>query len=143
MGVTGVASLDSLSLASSFFFSCVRRKTLTVVRRDLWGVQPSAETGVCSHIGHVVGSVDWPSFAHHISTGARNSRIRRNKQDSQMACSQQGRRKALTASLLQMAHRSFSGMSSGLSELRISCQRRMSRHNLKGERCRSYLMSSA
>jgi hypothetical protein len=33
-------------------------------------------------------------------------------QDSQMACSQQGRRKALTASLLQIAQRSLIGISS-------------------------------
>jgi hypothetical protein len=34
-----------------------------------------------------------------------------------MACSQQGSRKAFTASLLQIAHRSLIGMSSGASEL--------------------------
>lgn len=36
---------------------------------------------------------------------------------SQMACSQHGRRNALTASLLQMAQRSLMGMSSGAREL--------------------------
>lgn len=40
-------------------------------------------------------------------------------QDSQMACSQQGSRKALTASLLQMAQRSLIGMSSAERELEI------------------------
>ena len=34
-----------------------------------------------------------------------------------MACSQQGRRKGLTASLLQIAHRSLAGMSSGARDL--------------------------
>lgn len=43
--------------------------------------------------------------------------VARHVQVSQIACSQQGRRKALTASLLQMAHRSLMGMSSGLREL--------------------------
>ena len=40
-----------------------------------------------------------------------------NSQVSQMACSQQGRRKALMANLLQFAHRSLIGMSSGEREL--------------------------
>lgn len=35
-----------------------------------------------------------------------------------MACSQHGRRRALTASLLQLAHRSLWGISSGANELR-------------------------
>lgn len=36
---------------------------------------------------------------------------------SQMACSQHGSLKALTASLLQLAHRSLCGISSGANEL--------------------------
>jgi hypothetical protein len=36
----------------------------------------------------------------------------RNLQDSQIDWSQQGRRKAFTANLLQMAHRSLNGISS-------------------------------
>ena len=63
-----------------------------VVRSALCGLQSPADSGACSHTGHELGSVAW-----HVS---------------QMACSQQGRRNALTASLLQMAQRSLAGMSS-------------------------------
>jgi hypothetical protein len=83
----------------SRFFSSVRKNTLIVVRSALCGLQSSADSGECSQTGHEAGSVDW--------------------QLSQMACSQQGRRNALTASLLQMAHRSFAGMSSCGRELGI------------------------
>ena len=41
---------------------------------------------------------------------------------SQIACSQHGSRKALTASLLQIAHRSLIGMSSGARELGYESQ---------------------
>lgn len=41
----------------------------------------------------------------------------RDEQVSQMACSQQGRRKAFMASLLQFAQRSLMGISSGGREL--------------------------
>ena len=68
-----------------------------VVRSALCGLQSSADRGECSHTGHDEGSVDW--------------------QLAQMACSQQGRRKASTASLLQMAQRSLAGISSWDSEL--------------------------
>lgn len=44
---------------------------------------------------------------------------RKSSQVSQIAWSQQGRRKALTASLLQTAHLSFMGISSRLRELQI------------------------
>ena len=81
----------------SRFFSSVRRNTLIVVRNDLCGLQSSAERGECSQTGQEAGSVDW--------------------QSSHIACSQQGRRKGLTANLLQIAHRSFAGMSSGASDL--------------------------
>jgi hypothetical protein len=40
-----------------------------------------------------------------------------NAQFSQMACSQHGSLRALTASLLQLAHRSLCGISSGANEL--------------------------
>jgi len=89
MGVIGVASLGRLI---SLFFSSVLKKTLIVVLRDLCGLQSSADRGECSQTGQLVGSFEW--------------------QSSQMACSQHGRRKALTASLLQMAHRSLAGISS-------------------------------
>lgn len=62
-GVTGVVSLASLTRRASRFFSSVRRKTLIVVRRDLFGLQSSAATGVCSQTGHDEGSVDWPGRA--------------------------------------------------------------------------------
>lgn len=65
-----------------------------VVRRGLCGLASSAESGECSHTGQEVGSVD--------------------RQSSQMVCSQQGSLKAFAANLLQMAHFSFAGMSSGL-----------------------------
>lgn len=93
-GVTGVASFG---LFDSRFFSSVRRNTLMVVRSALCGLQSSPDSGECSQTGHEAGKVEW--------------------QLSQMACSQHGRRKALTASLLQMAHRSFAGMSSWAREL--------------------------
>jgi len=59
----GVCFLASLSLASRFF-SSVRRKTLIVVRRDLFGLQSAAETGLCSQTGHEDGSVEWPLIMH-------------------------------------------------------------------------------
>lgn len=42
---------------------------------------------------------------------------RMNAHVSQMACSQHGSLRALTASLLQLAHRSLCGISSGANEL--------------------------
>ena len=92
MASTGVTGGVSLGRDISRFFSSVLKKTLMVVRRDLWGLQSSAESGECSQTGHEAGNVDW--------------------QLSQMACSQHGRRKGFTASLLQMAHRSLAGISS-------------------------------
>jgi hypothetical protein len=91
----------SLGLLDSRFFSSVRKNTLMVVRSALCGLQSSADSGECSQTGHDAGRVDW--------------------QLSQMACSQHGRRKALTASLLQMAQRSFAGMSSCGRELVSGC----------------------
>jgi hypothetical protein len=90
-----------LGLLDSRFFSSVRKNTLMVVRSALCGLQSSADSGECSQTGHDAGRVDW--------------------QLSQMACSQHGRRKALTASLLQMAQRSFAGMSSCGRELVSGC----------------------
>lgn len=92
LGSTGVTGVASLGLFDSRFFSSVRRNTLMVVRRALCGLQSFAESGECSQTGQEAGRVDW--------------------QLSQMACSQHGKRNALTASLLQMAHRSFAGISS-------------------------------
>jgi hypothetical protein len=132
MGVTGVTG-TSLGLFDSRFFSSVRRKTLIVVRRALCGLQSSADKGECSQTGHEAGRVAW--------------------QPSQMACSQQGKRNALTASLLQMAHRSFAGISSCGSELyfQVSDTRRdLRRQSLcslpdklglrlgEGQRCRHF-----
>lgn len=97
-GVTGVAA-TSLGLLDSRFFSSVLKNTLIVVRSALCGLQSSADRGECSQTGQEAGSVDW--------------------QLSQMACSQHGRRKALMASLLQMAHRSFAGISSCGRELKL------------------------
>lgn len=57
-GVTGVASLTSLERSASRFFSAVRRKTLIVVRSDLFGLQSSADKGECSQIGQEEGSDD-------------------------------------------------------------------------------------
>lgn len=57
-GVIGVAAgefLRSFSRNASLFFSSVRRKTLIVVRSDLFGLQSSAAIGVCSQTGHVEG----------------------------------------------------------------------------------------
>lgn len=53
--------LASFDRMASRFFSSVRRKTLIVVRRDLFGLQSSAATGVCSQTGQEEGRVDWPS----------------------------------------------------------------------------------
>ena len=59
-GVNGGVSLASFNLRASRFFSSVRRKTLIVVRNDLWGLQSSDATGLCSQTGHVEGRLDWP-----------------------------------------------------------------------------------
>jgi hypothetical protein len=121
MGVTGVTG-TSLGLFDSRFFSSVRRKTLIVVRRALCGLQSSADKGECSQTGHEAGRVAW--------------------QPSQMACSQQGKRNALTASLLQMAHRSFAGISSCGSELGLHVSD--ARRALSDDRVfEAYLISSA
>jgi hypothetical protein len=57
-GVAGGVCLTSFCRRASRFFSSVRRKALMVDRRALFGLQSSAETGVCSHAGHEEGSVD-------------------------------------------------------------------------------------
>lgn len=59
-GVGGGLFLTSFDRRASRFFSSVRRKTLIVVLRDLFGLQSSAATGVCSHTGQDEGRVDWP-----------------------------------------------------------------------------------
>lgn len=53
------------------------------------------------------------------SPGPNTGLFKGHQHVSQAGCSQQGRRKALTASLLQMAHRSLVGMSSAVSELEM------------------------
>lgn len=122
LGSTGVAGAASLGRFDSRFFSSVRRNTLIVVRKALCGLQSSADRGECSQTGHEVGKVDW--------------------QLSHIACSQHGRRNALSASLLQMAHRSFAGISSWDRELNSPGQRR--RSTARAIRViRTYLMSSA
>jgi hypothetical protein len=59
-GVAGALFFVSFNRSASRFFSSVRRKTLIVVRRDLFGLQSSAATGVCSQTGQEEGRVDWP-----------------------------------------------------------------------------------
>ena len=71
-----------------------------MVLRDLCGAASSAESGECSQTGQEFGRVD--------------------RQSSQIVCSQQGNLNAFAASLLQMAHFSFAGMSSGLKVLLYS-----------------------
>lgn len=44
----------------SRFFSSVRKKALSVVRRALFGLQRSGETGVCVQTGHVSEREAWP-----------------------------------------------------------------------------------
>lgn len=124
LGSTGVMGLASTGRFSSRFFSSVRRKTRMVVRKALLGLQSSADRGECSQTGHDEGNDGW--------------------QASQMACSQQGRRKALTASLLQMAHLSLAGMSSWDSDLRVESRCQYSAQR-KGDKSRrgTYWMSSA
>lgn len=51
---------SACSTSSLFFFS-VRKNTVMVVRRGLFGLQSSADSGVCSQTGHEAGSVDWPT----------------------------------------------------------------------------------
>lgn len=58
--VGGGLFFTSFDRRASRFFSSVRRKTLIVVRRDLFGLQSSAATGVCSQTGQDEGRVDWP-----------------------------------------------------------------------------------
>ena len=59
-GVSGGVFFPSFKRRASRFFSSVRRKTLIVVRNDLFGLQSLAATGVCSQTGHDEGRVDWP-----------------------------------------------------------------------------------
>ena len=68
-GVVGVESLTSFNLIASRFFSSVRRKTLIVVRNDLFGLQSSAATGLCSQTGQDDGSVDWPVLISVLAEG--------------------------------------------------------------------------
>lgn len=79
-------------------------------------VQSSPETGECSQTGHEEGRVDWPETTKMSNDSIHVSR-RRSLQLSQMAVSQQGRRKALIASLLQLAHFNLEGNSSWAKEL--------------------------
>lgn len=107
--------MTSFCRRASRFFSSVLRNIFMVVRKALFGLQSSAETGVCSQTGHDEGSVDWPRFdvsgckLVNVSDG--------NVQVSQMIWSQQGRRNALTARRLHMAHRSLIGISSWVRDL--------------------------
>lgn len=70
IGVSGGEAFASFNRAASRFFSSVLKKTFIVVRRDLFGLQSSAETGVCSQTGHEEGRVDWPGAC--IRTGRFN-----------------------------------------------------------------------
>lgn len=58
IGVTGVGSL---ACRLSRFFSAVLRNALVVIRSDLFGLQSSAEMGVCSQTGHVEGNDSLPA----------------------------------------------------------------------------------
>lgn len=118
-GSTGVTGVASLARWASRFFSAVRRKTLIVVRSALLGLQSSADRGECSQIGHDEGSDDWPGKGRvsQSVTLPTEQQTSESLHDSQIACSQHGRRNAFTANLLQIAHRSLMGMSSGLKEL--------------------------
>ncbi len=60
-GVVGAESLGSLGRLISLFLSPVFTKTLMVDRIALFGLQSSAESGVCSHTGQVDGRVEWPA----------------------------------------------------------------------------------
>lgn len=105
----GVGAADWRSF--SRFFSSVRRKALRVVRKALFGLQRPGETGVCAQTGQVSERDDWPNghpVSRVLSVMLRSGAV----QVSQIDWSQQGRRKAFTASLLQMAHRSLKGISS-------------------------------
>lgn len=62
LGVMGVMGVDSFAWELSRFFSAVLRKALVVMRSLLFGLQSSAETGVCSHTGQVDGSVNLPGL---------------------------------------------------------------------------------
>lgn len=59
---TGAASDGAAADWRSFsrFFSSVRKKALSVVRRALLGLQRSGETGVCVQTGHVSEREAWP-----------------------------------------------------------------------------------
>lgn len=122
---TGVMGVASLACRLSRFFSAVLRNALVVIRNDLLGLQSSAEMGVCSQTGHVEGSDNLPEAVSD-SVGPlkkppqKKRESGRHSQFSQIICSQQGVRKALTASLLQMAQRSLMGTSSCGNELELS-----------------------
>lgn len=55
---TGAGGAGSFGRLASLFFSAVRRNTLMVVLRDLFGLQSSADSGECSHTGHEGGRFD-------------------------------------------------------------------------------------
>ena len=114
-GVAGGLFLTSFCRRASRFFSSVLRNIFMVVRRALLGLQSSAETGVCSQTGQEDGRVDWPRFS---VSGCKLVNVSYgNVQVSHMIWSQQGRRNALTARRLQMAHRSLMGISSWVRDL--------------------------
>lgn len=52
--------VGSFACELSRFFSAVLRKALVVMRNDLFGLQSSAEMGVCSQTGQVEGSDSLP-----------------------------------------------------------------------------------
>ncbi len=119
-GVAGSAGAAAAWSIISFFRAASRsipfflRNTLIVVRRALLGRQSSALTGSCKQIGQAWGREDWPSRVriHKASVSGKHY-----SQSSHMDWSQHGVRNALFASLLQAAQRSFTGISSIVSDL--------------------------
>jgi hypothetical protein len=93
-----MAAAAAASAAAAFFFSSALIKALTVMRRDLLGLHMSGSRGEWLHTGHASGREAWQCW--------------------QMDESQHWSLKALTASLLQVAHRSFVGISDWVSELK-------------------------
>jgi hypothetical protein len=83
-----------------------------VVLKALFGLQRSEESGLWSQTGQFSGRVCWPRASVSQAWKRVSCTMTKYLQLSHIDCSQQGRRNAFRASLLQVAHRSLKGMSS-------------------------------
>jgi hypothetical protein len=73
--VVTVGVVDGRSF--SRFFSSVRKKAFNVVRRALFGLHRSGETGLCSQTGQLSGSDVWPEDRLSVSMQTQVEATRR------------------------------------------------------------------